>query len=215
MDKKRYTKIPNRGQIITSGEKSKDFLQGIITNDINLLNRQDLIYSCLLTPQGKFLHDFFIRKENEKYIIECEGGNRTIDLYERLKKYRLRTPIEINYNEQIDVYQIWGENGNDPRLPELGTRTYKQPQNIKKATYEEFNKHRLSLAVPNGSEDIEIGKYHPQECNLDKFNAISFTKGCYIGQELVSRIKHRGLLKKRLYLHNDRFTMLKIKDEKN
>jgi len=220
MTDKSYTKIPNRGQILISGEKAGSFLQGIITNDINILNRQKMIYSCLLSPQGKILHDFFISKENsESYKIECEGNERLVDLKNILNRYKLRIPINITSKDNIDVYQINEENGDDPRMAELGSRTYNEPENMKENPFDSFQELMRSLCVPNGSEDLEIQRYHPLECNMDKLNAISFNKGCYVGQELVSRVKNRGLLKKRLQSikigNNFKIEMRKIENKDN
>ena len=186
-----YTKLSNRGQIILSGEETKDFLQGLITNNINKLDNQAQIYAWLLTPQGKFLHDFYITRQDGKYYLDCEGGKRTEDLYTRLKRYRLRRPIEIEAHEQIDTYVLWDEN--------TISRTYTKPDNADEKSIEDWQLHRIKNCIPDGTKDMTIEKSTPLECNLDKLDGVDFKKGCYVGQELVSRIHNRGLLKKRLY----------------
>lgn len=186
-----YTKLTNRGQIILSGNETSEFLQGLITNNIHKLNTQDTLYACLLTPQGKFLHDFYITRQDDKYLIECEGNQRAQDLYTRIKRYRLRRPIHIDIKEQVDVYIIW----NNDNIK----RSYTEPTEYIEKNFDEWDLFRIKNCIPDGSRDMIIEKSTPLECNLDKLNGVDFKKGCYVGQELVSRIHNRGLLKKRLY----------------
>ncbi len=195
-----FTELKNRGQIKIKGKGAEPFLQGLITNDIHLLEREDCIYACLLTPQGKFLYDFFITKEPEMLILDCEGGERTNSLTKALSMYRLRTPVEIESHPETSIYAIMNsEYGHkDPRHPNMGYRSFEKPTKIPERPFEEWDYHRISLCVPDGSRDLIIGKSTMDEGNMDQLNAISYDKGCYIGQELTARMHYRGLGKKKL-----------------
>lgn len=195
-------KLPLRAQITISGDDRTKFIQGLITQDINLLDTQSLIYSCLLTPQGKFLFDFFIRQDNDKYIIDCEGNERGTSLLQRLSMYKLRSQVELELTNNIDVWQIFNGDYNgdykDPRNDACGYRTYSKPDNLNESDFDIWDKYRIKHEVPDGSRDIIPEKSFIHEANLDKLNAVSFGKGCYVGQELISRMHHRGLAKKHL-----------------
>ena len=125
MDKPFYVSLPDRGAITVSGADRRSFLQGLITNDIALLDTQPIVYTCLLTPQGKFLHDFFLSEQNGVITLECEGGARAQDLYTTLKKFRLRSKIDLEVFDIKDVSILMdGKIGSDPRHPALGSRLY-------------------------------------------------------------------------------------------
>lgn len=202
-----YTQLPNRGEIRLSGDDSAQFLQGLITNDINTLSAGQLLYACLLTPQGKFLHDFFIRLEDNSYIIDCEGGERAQDLYNCLVRYRFRAKIDINLKLDSPVWGIIGDTPSehaytDPRHTELGTRHYSAPQkNIEQRSFESENgwdERRIKLGIADGSRDLIPEKSTLAEGNIDQYNGISYKKGCYVGQELTARMHYRNLGKKQL-----------------
>ena len=196
-----FTRLKNRGQVIISRSDRKTFIQSLISNDINLLDTQKSIYSCLLTPQGKFLHDFFISESNETLIIDCEGGERSNDLAKLLNMYKLRADIDIEVIEDIPVYAVIGSNKygyQDPRHDDIGYRSYIKPD-LPEKTLDHWGYLRISLCIPDGSRDMIIGKSTLLECNIDKLNGVSFDKGCYIGQEITARMHYRGLVKKHLH----------------
>lgn len=195
-----FTRAPNRGEIRIIGADRHDFLQGLITNDIGKLQNEKLLYACLLTPQGKFLHDFFIREENDALLLDCEGGQRTADLARRLSMYKLRANINIESNENAVVYLYdKGEKYHDPRHEALGFRHYGKPDNGQDETpFENWDRLRMSLCIPDGSRDLTPEKSTMDEAHMDKIGAIDYKKGCYIGQELTARMHYRGLGKKHL-----------------
>ena len=205
MSKIFYTKLPDRGLVQIEGEDRHEFLQGMITNDIHLLDSQPAIYACLLSPQGKFLHDFFVSNGPDGAIfLECEGRARAYDLYERLKKYRLRSKVQISVEEDIDVFSCFGTEPQpgypDPRHKEMGWRSFAKPaDNAEEKSFDEWDAHRIALCVPDGSRDMVVNNSTMLECRIDKLNGVSFEKGCYVGQELTARMHHRGLAKKHLY----------------
>ncbi len=195
-----YVTLNNRGIINISGKDRRSFLQGLITNDINLLDSQDCIYACLLTPQGKFLYDFFITEERDTLTLDCEGGDRLKDLTKLLNMYKLRAEATITAKDNIPVYVIIGADigHKDPRHVDMGYRSFKKPQNIDKAPFEAWDTNRIKLCIPDGSRDLIPKKSTMDEGKMDQRNAISYDKGCYVGQELTARMHYRGLGKKHL-----------------
>lgn len=196
-----FTKLENRGIIGISGKDRRKFLQGLISNDIDLLDKQTLIYACLLTPNGKFLHDFFIREENETLLLDCEGGDRTLDLAKRLNVYKLRADVAVESKTPVTVFAVIGDPSRglpDPRHPDMGTRTAEKPSNLPERPFSDWDIHRIKLCIPDGSRDMIPEKSTLLECGIDRLNGISFNKGCYMGQELTARMHYRNLGKKRL-----------------
>lgn len=197
-----FTKLPNRSKIIINGSDRYDFLQGLITQDIHLLKSGDssLIYSCLLTPNGKFLFDFFITQDNESIIIDCEGGDRADQLFKKLSMFKLRSDVSLNLVQDIDVWQIFMGNIDnsltDPRHSSCGYRSYIKPNIGEHVDFNIWDKHRITNEIPDGSRDLIPEKSFIHESIIVTQTAVSYTKGCYMGQELVSRMHHRGLAKK-------------------
>lgn len=160
------------GRVTVTGTDSLSFLQNILSNDLGLLETTPHIQACLLTPQGKYLHDVYIQKTEHGYILHCEGGERAEDLARRLSLYKLRADIHITCLPQTAP-------------PPLALN------------FDDWDIGRIRHAHPNGSRDAEIGVSTLAELNLDQV-AVSYTKGCYIGQELVARMHNRNLGKKHL-----------------
>ncbi|PCI01325.1 MAG: glycine cleavage protein T [Alphaproteobacteria bacterium] len=195
-----YVELRNRAEISVGGAEGHKFLQGLVTNDLNLLKSQSIIYACLLTAHGKFLFDFFIRKNAETYLIDCEGGDRASALLKKLKMYKLRADVTLTLNDTLNVYQIFNGTHDkaykDPRNDVCGFRSYTEPTDIQKVDFNTWDEHRIRNEIPDGSRDFIVEKSYIHEGRLDELNAVSYTKGCYVGQELVSRMHHRGLTKK-------------------
>lgn len=194
-----YVKLKNRGLIHLEGEDRHDFLQGLITNNIDTLSPEKPLYACLLTPQGKFLHDFFVIEGKDFTLLDCEGGARAQDLFDRLNKYRLRKNVQISVEPHNDVYVIFGAPVGlpDPRDPEMGNRAFEQPD-LEEKPFEAWDTNRIALTIPDGSRDLIPEKSTMDEAHMDKLNAIDYDKGCYIGQELTARMHYRGLGKRHL-----------------
>jgi len=200
------TVLTNRSVIRISGEDRRVFLQGLISNDINLCTPLQPVYAALLTPQGKFLYDLFIVDTGDTFLVDCEAV-RAGSLLKRLGMYKLRAMIDLE--NMPDAYEVWAGSEitidgasayMDPRLPSLGMRAIIRKSDSKPPDdFKIYDKLRLSLGVPDGSRDMLVEKSTLLECNLDRLNAISWTKGCYIGQELTARMHYRGLAKKRLF----------------
>jgi folate-binding protein YgfZ len=197
-----FVRLPNRGAVRIGGEDRRAFLQGLITNDVALLDRQPCVYACLLTPQGKFLHDFFMSEQDGVITLECEGGDRAQDLSSRLKKFRLRSKIDLEYVEIYDVFSVLNDTeadgAPDPRHPDLGFRTTTRPPALPEKPFSAWDCRRIALGIPDGSRDMAVEKSTMLESGIDKLNGVSFSKGCFMGQELTARMHYRGLAKKHL-----------------
>lgn len=196
-----FITLPDRGLIHIEGDERSTFLQNLVSNDMGLLEKQACVYACLLTPQGKFLHDFFVRQGDGFLLIDCEGGARAQDLYRRLNLYRLRAKIKISVEEHHPVYAVFGaeEGVPDPRHAAMGRRSFEKPQGLAERPFADWDRHRIRLGIPDGSRDMVVEKSTLLESSIDRFNGICFKKGCYVGQELTARMHHRGLAKKHLY----------------
>jgi tRNA-modifying protein YgfZ len=199
MSKAFYVLLKNRGLIHIEGEDRIPFLQGLVTNDVTKLEKSRILYACLLTPQGKFLHDFFMHWGDGFILLDCESGFRAEDLYNRLNNHRLRSKVKISFEKDVPVYAVYDDEIGlpDPRHFKLGNRSFEKPD-LTREDFDEWDQQRIILGVPDGSRDMEIDRSLPLECNIDKFHGMNWEKGCYMGQELSARMHHRNLGKKHL-----------------
>lgn len=218
-----FSHLTDRSVIAVTGPDRKDFLQGLVTNDVMKVSDKKTIWSAFLTPQGKFLYDFFIAEEKETLLIDCLQEN-TQDILKKLRLYKLRSQVELHdLSNEWQVFAFWSEENMkveegqteqkeegvfyiDPRLSSLGKRAFirqdKVPhiesnQNFMKKSLTGYHAFRIETGVTDASDMISA-KSIIMENNFDELNAIDWDKGCYLGQELISRIKHRGLVRKRL-----------------
>ena len=178
------------------GEDAADFLQGLVTNDVKGTLPA---YAALLTPQGKHLFDFLVWPgAGESLLLDCEG-ELADELVKRLSMYRLRRKLVIERDDSLGVY--WqaeqGDGGApDPRLPGLGQRWIAKTSATDHAVDQEWTRHRLKLGVAEGR--AELGDLLWLETNAAELNGVSFTKGCYIGQENTARMNWRQKVNRRL-----------------
>ena len=210
------------------GEERADFLQGLITNDIHSCKLNQPIYSCLLTPQGKFLADFFIINLQEKYLIEIHEKYYS-SFMSKLQIYKLRSKVEFLSNENIKSIIIFSKqleksleniiSFRDPRNKNIGQKIFYSSKNsleLNNLTEESYNKYKIILIknlIPFTPDDLIENKSFLLENNFDKINAISWDKGCYVGQEITARMKYRALLKKQIYNLEIISGEIKINDE--
>jgi folate-binding protein YgfZ len=186
--------VPNRALIRLAGENVLDFLHNIITTDVEALAVGQMAYGALLSPQGKIQHEMFVTNQGGSVLIDCVRSQRD-DLMRKLAMYRLRAKIEMAPDDlQMVVVSPSGEGASDPRLPTLGQRGLASEGNA----VDDYDTYRLSLGIPDGENDIGVNEHFPHEANLDLLNGVSFSKGCYVGQEVVSRIQHRGTARSRM-----------------
>ncbi len=181
--------------IRVAGPDAEKFLQDIITNDMRRLT-DGLLYACLLSPQGQFLHDFFIFRDGDSFILDTEAA-RTDDLLRRMAIFKLRAKVEFS-ETGLKVYA--SEQGlADPRHPTLESRHY-TPETL--PAYEVYVYHALCIAlgIPCGSLAIRPEKETMSDVNLDLLNAVAWDKGCFIGQEVAARMHNKSIAKRRLFI---------------
>ncbi len=217
MDQPHYIALADRGVLAVSGPDARSYLQTLISNDMEKVSADRAIYATLLTPQGKFLHDFFVTVLGETLLFDCEGA-RVEDLERRLTFYRLRADAKIeNVGDRYGVFALIGKacansfaGGavfDDPRLDAMGARAILprdgavaalEAAGLSPAPAEDYDRLRLQHGLPDGSRDIQIEKGFLLENGIDDLHGVDFEKGCYIGQELTARTKHRASIRKRL-----------------
>jgi folate-binding protein YgfZ len=195
--------LPDRGVLAITGDDRVSFLQGLVSNDVTQAACGRAVWAALLTPQGKWLADFFILADGERLLLDCERAQMQT-LATRLSRFRLRAKVAVAPTE-LRVFAAWdGDPGKgvmrvpDPRLPEAGWRILSAEVLPATAMAADWDRHRILLGLPDGSRDLEAEKTVLLEAGFDELGGISWTKGCYMGQELTARTRYRGLLKRRL-----------------
>ena len=196
--------LPDRGVIELGGEDRIAFLQGLVSNDVAEAAPGHAVWAALLTPQGKWLADFFILADGDRLLLDCERAQVPM-LLQRLTRFRLRSKVMLRAADEFSAHVAWGGvptadkiAAPDPRLPEAGWRVLSVTALPTTADATDWDRHRLALGLPDGSRDLESEKTVLLEAGFDELNGISWTKGCYMGQELTARTKYRGLVKRRL-----------------
>ncbi len=212
--------LPDRGVVSIEGPDAAKLLQGVITNDMDLIGQQGALHAGLLSPQGKILFEFFVVESPDGFCLETVRA-KAGELAERLKMYKLRADVAIkDVSADYTVAAIWGGSGErppegtgpaplrfaDPRLAALGYReltTLRSDwalggEDAQSATQEEYHAYRIGLGVPEGGKDYAFGDAFPHEALFDQLHGVSFEKGCYVGQEVVSRMQNRGTARRRI-----------------
>jgi tRNA-modifying protein YgfZ len=209
--------LADRGVITVAGEDARRLLNGLLTADIGTLAAGAARYAALLTPQGKIIVDAIVAQgpAADGLLIECPRA-LTVRLLDRLNFYRLRAKARIeDLSAQLGVLAAWDGTGTlsagvafpDPRLPALGLRAILEFQQVEAAVAElgaqltdpdHYEAHRIALGVPSGGIDFAYGDAYPHEADMDQLNGVDFHKGCYVGQEVVSRMEHRGRIRARI-----------------
>ena len=197
------------------GAEATDFLQALITTNVETLAEDQTCAGALLTPQGRVLVDFMISRTEDGFLIECDAG-RADELFTRLRRYRLRRPIELTRETELAVWVIWGidsppagarhDTRRDTRHPDLGWRMIAAQDafaqdtgvDIAPAAIENWHRLRIAAAVPQGPVDLVPERALMLEAGLDRLGALDFQKGCYVGQEVTARTHYRGLVKRRI-----------------
>jgi tRNA-modifying protein YgfZ len=191
--------LTDRGLISVRGPDAQKFLQDLVTADIDRLPGNGLTYSGLLTPQGKVLFDFFVIREEHAYAIDCLLAQRD-ELIKRLKFYRLRAKLDIEADDRsvaaVEDDRVVGAL-RDPRSDGMGARLYGSPE-ASEGTIALYHARRIGCGLAEGGHDFGSGEIYPHEANFDQIGALSFRKGCFVGQEVVSRMEHRGTARSRI-----------------
>ncbi len=219
--------LADRGAVSVTGADAAKFLQGLVTNDVeNLVTKPDDVafaasaaHAAILSPQGKILFEFFCVRTLDGFVLDVLR-DKAGDLVKRLSMYKLRAAVEIKeVSEDYKLLALWGPNACssgpttgtiafiDPRHTALGQRILAEARfatdiasatNGKKVAEEAYHAHRIALGVPEGGKDYDFVDAYPHEANFDLLNGVSFTKGCYVGQEIVARMHHKTVVRKRV-----------------
>jgi folate-binding protein YgfZ len=196
--------LPARGVVEITGEDRVAFLQGLVSNDVAEAVPGRAVWAALLTPQGKWLADFFIFSDGARLLLDCAADQAAM-LVLKLGRFRLRSKVALRDASAEWVVAVgWGGStpgglhAPDPRLAAAGWRGLFQTPPAATADAADYDSHRLALGLPDGAADLEADKTVLLEAGFDELNGISWSKGCYMGQELTARTKYRGLIKKRL-----------------
>jgi folate-binding protein YgfZ len=205
--------LEDRGVVSVSGADATGFLQGLLTNDVERLGPGEARYAALLTPQGKILFDMIAVRtpgEGRSYLLDCAAA-QVADLTRRLGFYKLRAKVAIaDVSADRAVVALWGAEPAigaegifyaDPRDPRLGWRAIMPRPTAAALGSEHVNEYeglRIAVGAPKGGLDFAYGDAFPHDANFDLLHGVDFDKGCYVGQEVVSRMKHRGTARKRI-----------------
>ena len=211
--------LSDRGVVKVAGDDARSFLHGLVSADMLELRPGGARFGGLLTPQGKIIADFIATEAAEK-----DGGGFFLDvarerakpLVDRLNLYKLRSRVMVeDLCDVLGVLAAWDGTGTtsvglaytDPRLPALGVRIMLPPHRAGDASArlgaslvgeEQYETHRIALGIPRGGADFSYGDAFPHEADMDQLGGVDFAKGCYVGQEVVSRIEHRGIARARI-----------------
>ncbi len=225
MSEAKISILPDRGVIAISGDEARSFLQGIVSNDTEKVTPEQAGYGAFLTPQGKYLFDFFMAECGGLVFIETER-DRIPDFIKRLSLYKLRAKVDLEDVSSdylvgaafgigaLDALSLPATAGTcvpyhsgiaftDPRLVKAGARIILPLSETDFTAFEmtepgAYDAHRIVLGLPDSSRDLIVDKSVLLENGFDELNGIDWNKGCYMGQEVTARTKYRGLLKKRL-----------------
>jgi folate-binding protein YgfZ len=211
--------LPDRGVVKVAGDDARRFLNGLATNDMGKVGPGHAIFTALLTPQGKIIVDFIAAEaepdDGGGFFLDCPRALAAA-LVEKLNFYKLRAKITVeDLSQALGVMAVWDGAGlsdfglsyADPRLPALGARTILPPDLAAEAAADlgatptdadAYDAHRIALGVPRGGMDFAYGGAFPHEADMDQLAGVDFEKGCYIGQEVVSRVEHRSSARSRI-----------------
>ena len=211
--------LPDRGVVKVAGDEARKFLNGLVTADIGEVTPRAARYAALLTPQGKIIVDCIVAEAPKEcgggFFIDCPRALGAT-LVQRLNFYKLRAKVLAeDFSESLGVLAAWDGGGEteyglavaDPRLPAVGLRVLLPPHLTAAAATglgaelveaEAYEAHRIALGVPRGGVDFSYGDAYPHEIDMDQLRGVDFDKGCYVGQEVVSRIEHRARARTRI-----------------
>jgi tRNA-modifying protein YgfZ len=227
MRPEKVAKLTDRGVVSVTGPDTAKLLQGLITNDIasletkadDLHDAAAVAHAGMLSPQGKILFDFFCVRTLDGFVLDV-AADKAVELAKRLTMYKLRAAVDIAVvSDAYQLLALWGQNAcssgpttgtiafRDPRHADLGTRILAEARfatdiasatNGSKVSAYDYHAHRIAVGVPEGGKDYDFGDAYPHEADFDLFNGVSFTKGCYVGQEVVARMQNKTVVRKRV-----------------
>ena len=197
--------LDDRGIVDVEGTDARALLQRLLTSDMLALRPGQARYAALLSPQGKIAFDFLVHDATpdggpDRFLLDVPA-TQAADLARKLTQYRLRAAVVIvDRSAELGVTAHWpdGPGAPDPRHPALGTRAVEARGAPNPAARLAYERHRIALGIPDGGRDFAYGDAFPHDANLDRLGGVDFAKGCYVGQEVVSRVHHRGTARKRI-----------------
>ena len=195
--------LEDRGVVSVVGAEAGSFLQGLFTNDVAGLAPGEARFAALLSPQGKILVDFLAARDADGFLIDCPAALAG-ELTKKLTLYRLRAKIAIaDRSAELGVAAYWNGDApegayRDPRADGLGWRRIAPRSGISGLGDDGYEAHRIACGVPRGGVDFAYGDTFPHDANMDLIHGVDFRKGCYVGQEVVSRVQHRSAACKRV-----------------
>jgi hypothetical protein len=216
----KIARLTDRGVIAVTGPDALSWLDNLVTNDLGRLTApSDAVHAALLNPQGKILFEFFVVRGEDGLLLET-AADRVEGLVKRLSMYKLRANVAVaDVSAAYVCLTLWGKEACssgetrgttsfcDPRHLELGRRILAEARfatdiaaasNGCDAASADYDAHRVACGVPEGGKDYLLGDTFPHEANFDRLNGVSFTKGCYVGQEVVARMQHKTVVRKRV-----------------
>ena len=194
------TILASRALVRVSGVEAATFLQGLLTQDVLSADAARWRFAALLSPQGKILFDMLILRKESAFWLDVRA-NMVEALIKRLGLYRLRAKIDIldaslTHHVSVGEEPLQGLAAPDPRHAGLGWRSLGEGP-APGGNESRWHARRIALGVPEGGVDFAFGDIFPHEANMDRLHGLDFKKGCYVGQEVVSRVEHRGLARRR------------------
>ncbi len=194
--------LPNRRFIRIGGEAASDFLQNLITTDLDSLSDGEARAGALLTPQGKILFDFLIARDGAAYRLETDKDQQEA-LLRRLAMYKLRAAVDLQAEETQGVSVHWGDSVpqhgvKDGRFAKAGVVLYRVPGHHVSGDSSSYDLLRIAYGVAESGRDYALQDAFPHDVLMDVNDGVSFKKGCFVGQEVVSRMKHRGTARRRV-----------------
>lgn len=228
MTNRKYIPLKHRSIISVEGEDAINFLQGILTNDVNEIVEKKVVYSLMLTPQGKFLFDFFLIYHNKKIHIDCHKDS-VPDILKKLKMYKLRSKVELQ--DLSDKYEVVALNCSfenlpldktkdaiypfckgavykDTRAQDMFARSFIEIENnyqsfkahdFEASQIDDYTQKRIELKIPEGHIDLISSSSFPHDFQMNQYHAIDYKKGCYVGQEVTARVEYKSKKRKALY----------------
>lgn len=224
-----YIPLEHRSIIRISGKDRVSFLQGLVSNDVSKVAENNSIYALMLTPQGKYLYDFFISERENSLWIDCSKFHKS-SIIKKLSMYKLRSDVSIDdVSSEFEVvallgnkiFEFFDRNSAgfarqfckgvayiDPRSELLYARSFIERENnyqsfichdLSLSEYDNYEILRINSGVPDGDNDMVSTESFPLDFAMDSFNAIDYKKGCYVGQEVTARVHYRGKVRKKPY----------------
>ncbi len=210
MDRADWMMLSDRRVLRLRGRDRRDLLQGVVTADVTRLTSDHALFAALLTPQGKLLHDFILIEDGDTIRMDVHETGAA-DLMKKLSLYKLRADVAIDVDEDMGVaVSLLGEGAPpsdaavvicDPRIEDLGRRAYCAADTLRAQADDDaapFTAHRRQLGVAEMGAELASGAVFPLEANHDALRGVDFQKGCFVGQEVASRMKRKQAIRRRI-----------------